>query len=199
MQQLVQIYKSHFLTCETVWDVGTRDGEDAVYLGKQLGAKDIYAIDANPTAIAKTKKHPELIVIETAIADYEGHAEFTEIVSDNKDYAGCSSFTAVLDNQAVERRKHKVKVTRLETLFDKAPDLIKIDLEGYTYEALLGMGDYLESTKCLHLETELEPHHEGAKTSKEIAEFMTNKGFELEGKFYEWSGVEDQVWINPKG
>lgn len=199
MAQLVKIYKAHFDTCDSVWDVGTRDGDDAAYLGQRLGAKQIYAIDANPTAVAKTRaKHPELIVIETAVSDYEGEAEFIEIVSDNKDYAGCSSFTPVL-NKGLERRKHKVKVTRLDSLFETAPDLIKIDLEGYTFEALVGMGKCLQEVKCLHLETEPEPHHEGGRTSAEIIEFMTDAGFELKGKFYEWAGVEDQVWINPKG
>lgn len=200
MAELVKIYKQHFDTCDALWDVGTRDGNDAAYLAKELAAKSVYAIDANPTAIQKTKSnYPEMNVIHTAIADYEGEAEFTEVVSDNPDYAGCSSLTVRMDNTTLTHRKHKVKVTTLESLFESAPDLVKIDLEGYTYEALRGMGDTLQYVKCLHLETELQPHHEGAKTSQDVADFMIAAGFELKAKLYEWAGVEDQVWINPKG
>lgn len=202
MQELVRIYQAFFADCDTVWDVGTRDGDDAAFLGQQLNAKSIVAFDANSTAVVATlTRHPHLTVVHTAISDYDGEAEFTEIISHNKDYAGCSSFTPNINVAGIEKKTHTVKVSRLRNYLtaNHAPSLVKIDLEGYTYEALVGLGEAISRVRCFHLETEIKPQHEGAKTSADIYDFMIAQGFQLEGRFYEWAGVEDQVWINPRG
>jgi hypothetical protein len=94
-----------------------------------------------------------------------------------------------------------VKVARLDTLIDTLdlpiPDILKVDLEGYSYEFLQGLGKYLQSVKVLHLETETFERHEGHKDNKAIAEFMKANGFRLVSTSYEWGpSIEDQTWVN---
>jgi FkbM family methyltransferase len=171
---------------------------------QELGAETAYAIDANPMAVAKTvKRHPQLTVIETALGDYSGKTSFTQIIADRKDYEGSSSFIAAYTFPKAEYRTITVEVRTMKQVLEelglenKTLDLVKVDLEGYTYEFLVGMGDALKRTKVLHLETETFNRHPGHKNNEEVKEFMINAGFTLEDLSYEWGPtIEDQIWVN---
>lgn len=194
-----------------VMDVGTRDGDDAEYLRQKLKAKRVIAIDANPIAVEKTRTaYPSFEVYEIAVSDFDGETEFVQIVSDNKDLAGCSSMNhSKIDSEEIFRKSDhhiiKVPVTRLDTLLggvepykDNPIDVIKIDIEGYTYQALVGLGDIIWHTKMFHLETETRALFEEHKNNLDVASYMQSKGFVLVDVSYEWGfGIQDQVWINP--
>lgn len=198
-------YRKHFgQFAEVIIDAGTRDGHDANYLANELWANTVLAIDANPIAIKTTREnYPEFIVVQTALADYEGVAEFDQVISDRADFAGSSSLTRYLEFDQAKHNTIKVNVTTMAKVIDqylpnvKTLDVVKVDLEGYTYEFLQGLGDYLDIAKVLHLETETFHRHEGHKTNKDIMAFMAERGFELVSKSYEWGpSIEDQVYIN---
>jgi hypothetical protein len=76
-------------------------------------------------------------------------------------------------------------------------DLVKVDVEGFTWEVLNGFGLRLRDVKMFHLETDhikTQPNH---KSPEEIAAFMEANDFFLVDKSYEWGpGIEDQIWIN---
>jgi len=206
LSPIYDIYVKYFGdSAEFIIDAGTRDGHDAKYLADKLNANKVIAIDANPLAYEKTKKnYPEFEVIETAISNFEGIAEFTQIVSDREDWNGSSSlarwgnFTGATYNQIT------VNVTTMQTLLDtlgtnsKTIDIMKVDLEGYTYECLEGMGNYVEQTKLFHLETEKYVRHANHKQTDEVVNFMTQRGFQLVHTSYEWTNIEDQIWVNPR-
>jgi FkbM family methyltransferase len=201
---LVAIYKQHFgETADVIFDCGTRDGDDAAYLKEKLNAKSVYAIDANPLAVAETRRlHPDLIVIETALSDFVGETSFTQIQSERKDFAGSSSFVSHQNFDGAEYNQIVVSVTTMARLLQELQveghiDLIKVDLEGYSYEFLKGMGDYLPKVKVFHLETETFRRHEGHHDNEEVKQLMSEAGFRLVEVSYEWGPViEDQVWVN---
>lgn len=208
LEPLVQAYKDYFGSAPVglVVDVGTRDGDDAEYLRLALGAKSVIAIDANPIAVAKTRKaYPTFDVYETAISDFIGTTDFVQIVSDDKNLAGCSSMNYGKEDaehvfQKSNHMKIEVPVMRLDTLLSGRDviDVIKIDIEGYTYQALVGLGELILKTKILHLETETDALFSEHKNSVEVSEYMQSKGFVLVDVSYEWGfGIQDQVWINP--
>ena len=68
MDSVIEAYRTYFGdTAQVVFDVGTRDGDDAEFLRENLHASQVYAIDANPAAVALTKKnYPNFEIIETA-------------------------------------------------------------------------------------------------------------------------------------
>jgi FkbM family methyltransferase len=201
---LVAIYKEHFgETAEVIFDCGTRDGDDAAYLKEKLNAKSVYAIDANPLAVAETRRlHPDLIVIETALSDFVGETTFTQIQSERKDFAGSSSFVSHQNFDGAKYSKIVVSVTTMAQLLDDLGidggiDLVKVDLEGYSYEFLKGMGEHLRKVKVLHLETETFERHEGHHNNEEVKALMSEAGFRLAEVSYEWGPrIEDQVWVN---
>lgn len=212
LEPVVENYRAYFGGGEAgvVIDVGTRDGDDAEYLREKLGGKRVIAIDANPIAVAETRhRYPEFEVYETAVSDYNGLTSFQQVISDDKDLAGCSSMSAKkITSEAVFVGKYEVipvRVTRLDSLFTSIGlrssfiDVVKVDVEGFTYQTLLGLGDYLNKIKVLHLETETESTHFSHRNNLEVASFMQHSGFALVDVSYEWGfGIQDQVWVNKK-
>ena len=203
--EVVATYRKHFgETAEVILDAGTRDGHDARYLQQNLNAQTVIAIDANPIAVSNTRSnYPDFLLIETALADYEGVAEFDQIISEREDFAGSSSLSRYGDFPGTTRNTIKVNVTTMANVLDvympdvSSLDVVKVDLEGYTFEFLQGLGRYLDIAKVLHLETEAFHRHEGHKTNKDVMAFMAASGFELVSKSYEWGPtIEDQLYIN---
>lgn len=209
LEPLVTNYRKFFGdTANTIYDIGTRDGHDAKYLKDQLNGDRVTAIDANPKAVQKThENYPEFDVVYTAISDYVGTTTFQQVDHEREDYVGCSSIyaeklTRESDfNGAVT--EITVPVTTMKSIInavhkpDDIIDLIKVDIEGYTWEFLIGLGSYLNRVKCLHLETEKDSTHPNHKNSGLIADYMNFNGFYLADKSYEWGWfIEDQVWIN---
>lgn len=213
LEPLVANYRKFFGEhADIIFDVGTRDGDDLYYLGEKLNqyGANLYAIDANPEMARQTKKdYSQFIVIHTAISNYNGTTTFQKVDHERMDYVGCSSIYAdKLVNQ--EDLKGAVEVievpvtTMLDLLvsldiYSEKIDLIKVDIEGYTYEFLEGLGSKITDVKCLHLETEQSSTHPNHRNSQEVREYMENAGFYLADKSYEWGyHIEDQVWVNKK-
>jgi len=205
LEPVVEKYKKYFGdTANTVIDVVTRDGDDAEFLRERLSAKNVYAIDANPLAVADAKsKYPNFNIFETAVSNYDGTTKFVQIVSNDKDHAGSSSIENYSFFEEAQYNTIEVPVTRMDTLLDSLNielpiDIIKVDIEGYTHEFLEGLGEYIKNVKLFHLETETFYRHFQHKTNNHIINFMINSGFLLCDVQYQWGeGIQDQTWINP--
>lgn len=199
---VVRAYREWFGdTARVIVDAGTRDGDDAAWLMDELNADLVIAVDANPLAVERTAaKYPDFVVVETALADFDGRHSFAQIVSDRKDFEGSSSLTQYGDWGDV--RMIEVDVSRFDTMmsrlgYDMPLDVVKVDLEGYTFEFLHGMGDWLHRVGVFHLETEKFERHEGHHDTSTVEEFMFSEGFVLVERSYEWGPhIEDQVWVN---
>jgi FkbM family methyltransferase len=201
---IVRAYQYYFGNqASVIFDCGTRDGDDAAYLKEKLNAVDVYAIDASPSAVELTRNnHPDLTVINTALSNYNGIATFTEIISDRKDHVGSSSFILAPGWDGQQTREIETEVKTMRTLLTElgltktSLDVVKVDLEGFTYEFLEGMGECIRNAKVLHLETETFARHQGHRTNKDVAAYMISKGFFLDSVSYEWGPqIEDQLWV----
>lgn len=201
---LVTAYRYYFgETAKVIFDCGTRDGDDAAFLKRELNGVQVFAIDASPSAVELTKKnHPELTVIQTALSNFNGTATFTEIVSDRKDFVGSSSLVLAPGWEAVSKKEITTPVMTMATLLEQLGltktelDVVKVDLEGFTFEFLEGMGDLISNAKVMHLETETFHRHEGHHESAEVEAYMLSRGFFLDGVSYEWGPtIQDQLWV----
>lgn len=212
LEPIVMNYRKFFGSkAPIIFDIGTRDGKDANYLSENLKSSSVYAIDANPIAVEKTKNdYPSMIVIEGAISDYDGETTFQQVNSGDANMDGCSSLYAEkVANEPQFQGKVSIiptTVSRMDTIMSNYNisqiDVAKIDVEGYSWEVLHGFGERLHDVKLLHLETEQEPTHSAHKNAEEIKSFLSSKGFVLVDTSYEGSngigrGIEDQIWINP--
>lgn len=211
LEPLVTNYKKFFgEQASLIFDVGTRDGEDAAYLLKSLNVygANIYAIDANiDMCRLAVSSYPQLQVINTAISNYNGVTKFQKVNHERIDYVGSSSIYAdkLVEQEDIKDHVEIIEVpvtTMCDLLIDldlhkSIIDLVKVDIEGYTYEFLDGCRNTLKNIKCLHLETEQYSTHPYHKNSEYIREYMINAGFYLADLSYEWGWhIEDQIWIN---
>lgn len=203
---MVDYYKIFFGNdADIVIDIGTRDGDDAYFISSQLNSKNVYAVEARPDAAEQTKiKYPDFNVTQTAISNYNGNTQFCSVISEDKDYAGSSS----ISNYKFKRDEYKHEVIEIPVItMDKFIednnltyrflDIVKVDIEGYTWEFLEGFTEHINNVKLFHLETEKKSTHKGHRNSQEIKDFMFSKNFVLVGTQYEWDKeIEDQIWVN---
>jgi FkbM family methyltransferase len=201
---LVEAHRERFgLTADVIFDVGTRDGDDAHYLQTSLNAVDVVAVDANPLAVERTRSaYPGFHVLECAVSDVAGRSEFTQIISERPDFAGSSSLKEAPSFPGATYNTITVEVRTLADIIEslglqlRRLSVVKVDVEGFTWETVVGMGDYVSNVDVFHLETETFPRHDGHHDAKSVVELMTGLGFDCVWRGYEWGPrIEDQVWV----
>lgn len=193
-----------------IYEVGSRDGEDGVelasriYDGTNLWADaEIVLFECNPPQIESIKeKYPSAKLIPNAISNKKGTVDFLQIHGD-KDFVGSSTMNMdrpARDNWIKETSTVKVETRRLDDAIEELRhqkteiDIMKIDIEGYTYEALQSLGKYLRNVRVFHLETEPEGEAR-AETNLDIALFMQENGYLCTALEHEWGDkIQDQTW-----
>jgi len=76
------------------------------------------------------------------------------------------------------------------------PDVVKIDVEGKSYEVLEGFGKYLQDVKILHVETEIKDIYGNQKIKDDIVKFMGDKGFKVVHSLWIPQFQEDLIFLN---
>lgn len=184
-----------------VYEVGSRDGHDGVELAKRIKFKGenrlwdlakIVLFECNPPQADYIRRHyPYAKLYEAAAWNKNGKITFNQF-DGNIDEIGSSSIRDDWQPTIKKRKKITVQAIRLDGVIppNEQIDIMKIDVEGCTWEVLQGLGDRLHNVRVYHLETE-------TKTStKKITEFMQANGYELYTTEHEWGEwLSDQVWI----
>lgn len=194
-----------------IYEVGSRDGHDGyeladrIYDGHDLWQDaEVVLFECNPPQIEIIKtNYPPAKLITSAISDKAGQTvEFAQLKGD-KNVAGSSSMdlNRLNKNWVKDSEVIKVKTRRLDDVIEELGhqkveiDIMKIDIEGYTYQALKSMGKYLRNVRVFHLETEIEGAAR-AETNLDVALFMQEHGYICTKIEYEWPpDIEDQVWV----
>lgn len=209
----VDTYIKHFgkTTSPVIYEVGSRDGKDGeelaqrIYDGRNLWSDaKIVLFECNPPQIEHIKQaYPKATLITNAISDQSGKTvDFIQMHGDIN-VVGSSSMDLGRVNEPWLKSHSiiKVKTKRLDEVIedldhqDTQIDVMKIDIEHYTWEALQSLGKYLRNVKVFHLETEPEgvARH---KTNLDIALFMQERGYTCIALEHEWGdAIQDQVWV----
>lgn len=193
-----------------IYEVGSRDGNDGYELAERIyNGTDIWSdakivlFECNPPQIDIIKaNYPNAELIPYAISEKETKAKFLQIHGDNN-YVGSSTLNInrpKRDNWIKQTSEVEVQTRRLDTIIKKLKhedteiDIMKIDIEGYTAEALRSLGKYLRNVRVLHLETEISGVAR-AETNLDIANFMTEQGYICTTLENEWGEeIQDQIW-----
>jgi FkbM family methyltransferase len=193
MKQFVRLVKDNFSDNEikTIVEVGALDGEDSVYFKQCFPNAKVVAFEGlkeNWEAVT-----PEGVAwLNVVIASYDG--ETTYHVKHTNGIHGIYDRGAIYGTE-----KRTVPCYRLDSIFDTTIDMMKIDVEGATYDVFEGMGSLLDTVKIMHIETEDVPYFAGQKKlHKEVYEFLLNRGFtclRTEGARIQHGSQYDSVWI----
>ena len=186
-------------------DAGSRDGNDANWLAQKLITSDsceIVCIEAREDAAKLIKKrYPKFLVIPTAISDFVGTSQFVNF--NDKEFRGSSSLSlGRAKAYAAESHLSEVQVTRLDMILGPGViDILKIDVEGHSVPAILGMGDRMKDVLVAHIETETPERSAWNEPSNnlEVIQIMQDLGFSLYDVSYQWGwSIQDQTWVNTK-
>lgn len=207
LNSTVEAYIQYFATSVNplIYEVGSRDGHDGNELGQRISLNGYYRavlFECNPPQIEVIKQnYPEATLITEAISNKKGTVEFLQIHGDKNMVGSSTMNTARNDNWIKETSTIKVETRRLDDVIEELGhhkteiDIMKIDIEGYTWEALESLGKYLKNVKVFHLETEIEGVARN-KTNLDIALFMQERGYLCSTLDHEWGDtIQDQVWV----
>jgi FkbM family methyltransferase len=152
----------------SVCDVGSLNGADALAFRNAVPGSRVYAFEPNPENFRRMEANPvfherDIQVVSLAATNYDGEAEFFLVEADyalRDDRRGMSSLYRRPDEApaAVVR----INTTRLDTfLADKCRSDVRlalwIDAEGKGYEVIEGIAGVVQHVHLLHVEVETAP------------------------------------------
>lgn len=197
MPQFVKYAKDLFEDqIQTIFEVGSLDGRDAKFFKESFPEAQVFAIEGLPENFNNyLKDSSSITVVNRVISNYDGEVKFHK-----KNINGLHS---IFDRGGYYGTETvQLPCSRLDTLCKELKiesiDMLKIDVEGATYEVLEGMGNLLDNVKIMHIETEGFLFFRGQKLHGQVSNFLISKGFEM----LELSAVEiipyhfqhDSVW-----
>jgi len=177
---------------ETVCDVGSLDGTDALRFRRMRPAADIVAFEPNPRNFALMDADPRLRderirILPVAASDRAAEAPFFVVDAEHatqRDWArrGMSSLHRRSDSSLLAEIV-RVRTARLDdVLAARAGTRIAlwIDTEGAAFEAISGASGVLGATRMLHVEVETEPCiGANQRLFRDVEALLVDAGFAL--------------------
>lgn len=176
----------------TVVDIGANRGQFALAARRWAPRAQIVSFEPlpKPAEIFRTLfSGDEMVKLHEAAVGT--HSEFRAMHVSAKDDS--SSLLPITSLQSKifpgtdEVSTIKVRVAPLETFVElqsiKAPALLKLDVQGYEYEALCGCESVLQRFDSVYCECSFVELYAGQKLAGNIIEWLSARGFRLKGVF----------------
>jgi FkbM family methyltransferase len=195
----------------TIVDVGGSGGLQPKWLRVAESIEPVLFEPNKPEAEALRAKmaetFPSATVIETGLSNISGTRELNIAR-----YWGCTSLlqpnSTILKGYRIGRAFDVVKTASIEcarydTLYNDglvpAPEMIKVDVQGFEYQVLQGFGGLLDGCLAIEMETHLYPIYRDQKLLHHMIDFLLDFGFVLRrispvGNF-DGDVVELDVWF----
>jgi FkbM family methyltransferase len=178
-------------------EIGSLDGADSLLFKNHYPKANVFCIEGLPDNYNQYLKDlTNITPINAVIADYNGIIKYH--------YKNINGIHGILDrgqeygSKVLELPCYTIK-TICENYKINSIDIVKIDVEGATYEILNSMGNILKTIKIMHIETESYPFFNNQKLHDTVSNFLIEKGFTM----IDMSSVNiagglqhDSVWIN---
>lgn len=169
---------------KTIMEIGSMNGEDANVLSEAFETNDVHIIEAHPLFAKQiNEKYPYFIVSNIAAGNENGRYIFNSVTTDSSNL-GMSSLLEREESYPsydIVYKPLEVTCLRMDSycaiMEMDSIDLLKIDVEGFSYEVLEGFGDALDIVKCIHVECEHESVWKGQKLYPDVERLLIDKGF----------------------
>jgi FkbM family methyltransferase len=169
---------------KTIMEIGSMNGEDAEILSGFFQSRDVHIIEAHPLFAKQiAEKYLDFFVSNIAASNYDGRYIFNSVTPDSSNL-GMSSLLEREENYPsydIVYEPLEVPCLRMDSycaiMEMDSIDLLKIDVEGFSYEVLEGFGDALDIVKCIHVECEHESVWKGQKLYPDVERLLIDKGF----------------------
>ena len=196
IDDLIKEYKNNFSdNPKVIFEIGAREAADSIKLKKTFPLSSVYAFEAHPVCYQKHKDN----VLAHGIKYYNfgmWSSEKELIFYDKGSDTGISSFRNRGDRYGLN--KFSI-ITKTPHGFCKSNninqiDILKLDVEGCSYEVLLGFGKYLEKINLMHIETEQQQHFSGQHVEDEVFSLL-EKSFKMISYSHCCLTQYDSIWI----
>lgn len=201
MREFANEFEKRFGKPNNILEIGSRDGYHADYLKKYFNIPDdkVFIVDAHPDcANLIRREHPNYRVIEAAITQNRGIVRFNAIQNTDLGSLGTSSILPRTDGPVIFEKWVNVigikGIDLFELIDEKEYDLVKIDVEGLTYEVIESFGHSLGKIKMIHTEGEYVEFWKGQKLYPELCDLLTRRGFKEAYKTEMLNGQCDTIW-----
>jgi FkbM family methyltransferase len=202
MENLMKLYCRHFGNYpKNILEIGSRDGHDAELLRKiaMLTPDKVFCVEPHPVSASLIRQnYPGFRVIEAAVTDVPGIVRFNAIpYSYPAGIIGQSSLLARPNDPTNSNWIHVIGITAYDlfTLTEQdAFDLVKIDVEGFSFNVLNSFVLKVRRVKMIHVEVETDPIWKDQMLDEDVLRFFEAWGFEKVYEVPAWPGQVDQVW-----
>lgn len=181
-----------------IWDIGSRDGKDAIELKRAFPGSTAWGFEAHPTEYEIHKGvSREINWVNSALYNHDGEIDFYPKAINSGIHSirdrGSEFGTGVI----------RVPCCKVSTFINRntspIPDVVKVDVEGCSYEVLSSFEEYLGHVLALHVESEEEKYFKDQHLQAEVFGYLTEKGFTMTMySITKGSNQHDSVWISNK-
>lgn len=195
---MVQVIKTYLKPGDIFVDLGTNEGYFTV-IASQIVGKNGKVISVEPQSrlqgIIKTNLElnncENVTVLQAIILDSPKMASMYISTDMN------TGSTSLVKTSRFALPKEEIQGLTLEEVFQQQGittcDLLKVDIEGYEYEAILGSRELFTSHRAKAIALELHPYHLAKRglSEKEIIDFLSSCGYSLS------SSCANTVFLSP--
>ncbi len=198
---------------KTIFEFGSRYGEDTIELAAKFPAAFIYSFECNPKSLSILKEkiaaYRNIVFNENAISDHNEMIEFYQIdeAKTKTTWAdgnqGASSIFKASGKYPVEEYHQnliKVEAITLHSFMTKHDipfiDVMWMDIQGAELKALMGLGNKLDKVKIIHLEVEFIEIYKEQPLFATIDEYLKQNNFYLAGFTSRTHYSGDAVYVN---
>ena len=204
-----------FNTLGAVFDIGSRDGLQAVELSNLFPQADVVAIECNRETLERCRRNvahnPRIKLVDKAINSYTGRCAFypidpaRTITTWADGNPGASSLFIATGDYPVEKyvqNKVEVDCIRLDDLCGQLQidviDLIWMDLQGAELLALQSAGALLDKVRYIYTEVSHRPIYDGQCLFDDLEGFLTARGFTRCTKIDRTRWQQDAIYENTR-
>ena len=144
---------------KTIVEFGSRDGLDAIYLAENFKNAKVYTLECNPRQIEVCQNNiknstfkDRIVFINACVSDKKEKKRFYHYPEN----VGASSLYIHQDKRNENDYSYIETVTAEEVLSEfgvKDIDLLCMDIQGHELQAMVGLGNLLDTVKYIQLET----------------------------------------------
>ncbi len=180
----------------TIYELGSRDGEDAARLAAAAPSAHVVAFECNPDTVPTVRRRladvPNARALDLAVTDFNGTTTFHKIDPERTvttwvdGNPGASSLFMASGKYPIEQYVQtpvRVRAGRLDVLIDAEaippPELLWIDLQGAELAALRGLGRHLSRVRIVYVELSFLDIYDGQPVARDVIGFLRSAGFAI--------------------